>query len=61
MKDAAGHELARGLSAYASKDARLILGHKTQDIETLLGYRGRSEMIHRNDLVLTRPANGHPH
>ncbi len=61
VKDAAGHELARGLSAYTSKDARLILGHKTQDIETLLGYRGRSEMIHRNDLVLTRPANGHPH
>ena len=61
IKDANGHELARGLSAYASKDARLLLGHKTQDIESLLGYRGRSEIIHRNDLVLTRPANGHAH
>jgi len=58
VKDAEGHELARGLSAYAAKDARLIVGHKTQDIESLLGYRGRSEIIHRNDLVLTR-ANGH--
>jgi len=58
IKDAEGHELARGLSAYASKDARLIVGHKTQDIESLLGYRGRSEVIHRNDLVLTH-ANGH--
>ncbi len=59
VKDADGHELARGLSAYSAKDARLIAGHRTQDIEALLGYRGRSEMIHRNDLVLTRPANGH--
>ena len=46
--------LARGLSAYASKDARLIVGHRTGDIEGLLGYRGRNEIIHRNDLVLTR-------
>jgi len=58
VKDTDGHELARGLSAYASKDARQIVGHKTQDIESLLGYRGRSEIIHRNDLVLTR-GNGH--
>lgn len=54
VKDAHGHELARGLSAYASKDARLIVGHRTADIEGLLGFRGRSEMIHRNDMVLTR-------
>jgi glutamate 5-kinase len=54
VKDSHGHELARGLSAYASKDARIIVGHKTQDIEALLGYRGRDEIIHRNDLVLTR-------
>ncbi len=54
VKDAEGHELARGLSAYASKDARLIVGHRTGDIEGLLGYRGRNEIIHRNDLVLTR-------
>jgi len=54
VQDAAGHELARGLSAYASDDAQQIIGHKTQDIEALLGYRGRSEIIHRNDLVLTR-------
>ena len=32
--------------------ARLIKGHKTSEIETLLGYRGRDEMIHRDDLVL---------
>ena len=54
VRDCHGHELARGLSAYASKDARILVGHKTQDIEALLGYRGRHEIIHRNDLVLTR-------
>ena len=32
--------------------AALILGHKSGEIEALLGYRGRVEMIHRNDLVL---------
>ena len=50
--DAAGHELARGLSAYSSDDARRIAGHKSGEIETILGYRGRDEMIHRDDLVV---------
>ena len=50
--DAEGREVARGLSAYASADARAILGHKSREIERLLGYRGRDEMIHRDDLVL---------
>jgi glutamate 5-kinase len=48
-----GKELARGLSAYSSEDARAIAGHKSGEIETILGYRGRDEMIHRDDLVLT--------
>lgn len=47
-----GHEIGRGLTAYSSSDARLIMGHKTGDILELLGYRGRSEMIHRDDLVM---------
>jgi glutamate 5-kinase len=47
-----GPELARGLSAYSSDDARLIIGHKSGEIEALLGYRGRDEIIHRDDLVL---------
>ncbi len=46
-------ELARGLSAYSSEDARAIAGHKSGEIEAILGYRGRDEMIHRDDLVLT--------
>ncbi len=52
IKDASGTILGRGLVAYASADARPLIGHKSSEIETLLGYRGRDEMIHRDDLVL---------
>lgn len=47
-----GDEVARGLSAYSSADILLIKGHKTSEIETVLGYRGRDEIIHRDDLVI---------
>ncbi len=47
-----GHAAARGLSAYAADDARRIAGHNSREIARLLGYRGRDEMIHRDDLVL---------
>jgi len=52
VKGPDGGELARGLSAYSAEDARRIMGHKSGEIEALLGYRGRDEMIHRDDLVL---------
>ncbi|MEE8333611.1 MAG: glutamate 5-kinase [Alphaproteobacteria bacterium] len=52
VRDSGGRRLGCGLSAYSASDARLILGHKTREIEGLLGYRGRDEMIHRDDLVL---------
>ncbi|MDB5363953.1 MAG: glutamate 5-kinase [Rhodospirillales bacterium] len=47
-----GQIVARGLSAYASGDVAQLLGHKSGEIETLLGYRGRDEIIHRDDLVV---------
>ena len=50
---AAGVEVARGLSAYSSADAERICGRQSSEIEALLGFRGRDEMIHRDDLVLT--------
>ncbi|MCP5432336.1 MAG: glutamate 5-kinase [Alphaproteobacteria bacterium] len=57
--DLEGREIARGLSAYGSEDAALIKGRKSGEIEDALGYRGRDEMIHRDDLVLTqRPETG---
>jgi glutamate 5-kinase len=53
VKSLEGREVARGLSAYSSTDARAIAGHKSGEIEAILGYRGRDEMIHRDDLVVT--------
>ena len=49
--NADGAEIARGLIAYDAEDARRILGRRSAEIESLLGYRGRDEMIHRDDLV----------
>ncbi len=46
-------EIARGLSAYSSEDARRASGRRSQELEAILGYRGRDELIHRDDLVLT--------
>jgi glutamate 5-kinase len=47
-----GAAVARGLSAYAADDLRVIAGHRSEEIEALLGWRGRDEAIHRDDLVL---------
>ncbi|MBC8269752.1 MAG: glutamate 5-kinase [Rhodospirillaceae bacterium] len=51
--DGAGREVARGLVAYSADEARLLIGHKSSEIEDLLGYRGADELIHRDDLVLS--------
>jgi glutamate 5-kinase len=51
--DASGHEVARGLVAYNVADAERIAGKHSLEIEDILGYRGRDEMIHRDDLALT--------
>jgi glutamate 5-kinase len=53
VRDRAGAEIGRGLSAYGATDARAIAGHKSGEIEAILGYRGRDEMIHRDDLVMS--------
>jgi len=47
-----GKEVARGLIAYPSDDAKKIVGKRSGDIEAALGYIGRKELIHRDDLVL---------
>ncbi len=53
VRDAEGLEIARGLSAYSSEDAERLAGRKSAEIEALLGFRGRDELIHRDDLVIT--------
>jgi glutamate 5-kinase len=47
-----GQEFARGICAYSDADAARILGRRSAEIERLLGFRGRDEMIHRDDLAL---------
>ncbi len=51
-----GTEVARGIVAYSDADAARIIGRRSSEIEALLGFRGRDEMIHRDDLVLLAPA-----
>jgi glutamate 5-kinase len=53
VRDRQGREIARGLAAYNASDAERIAGKRTVEIEAILGYRGRDEMIHRDDLILT--------
>jgi glutamate 5-kinase len=47
-----GSEVGRGLVAYDKEDAERLVGQNSEKIEAILGYRGRSEMIHRDDLVM---------
>ena len=56
LVDAAGCELGRGIAAYAAEDATRIIGHKSSEIETILGYAGRTAMVHRDDMVVTGKA-----
>jgi glutamate 5-kinase len=50
-EEAGGAELGRGLAAYSSEEANAIRGRQSEQIESILGYRGRSVMVHRDDLV----------
>ena len=45
-------EIGRGLAAYSSEEAAAISGCRSEQIESILGYRGRAVMVHRDDLVL---------
>ena len=47
-----GIEVARGIIAYSDVDSARIIGRKSSEIEGVLGFRGRDEIIHRDDLVL---------
>jgi len=47
-----GGEFARGISAYSDADAARIKGRRSGEIGSLLGFRGRDEMIHRDDLAI---------
>lgn len=52
IKDKTGTVLGKGLIAYAHEDASRIVGKQSQEIEAILGFKGRDVLIHRDDLVL---------
>lgn len=54
VRDLQGLEIARGLTNYASAEARLICRRPSADFEALLGYTGEPEMVHKNNLILYR-------
>ncbi len=47
-----GAEIGRGLIAYDAEDAEKIKGRSSADILSILGFGGRSEIVHRDDLVM---------
>ncbi len=49
-----GAEIGRGLCAYDAEDAQKIRGRASADIDAILGFPGRAEMVHRDDLVVGR-------
>ena len=54
IRDEAGVEIGRGLANYASAEARLLCRKASNEFEALLGYAAEPEMIHRDNLILTR-------
>ena len=51
--DISGEELGRGLISYSSEEAGKLKGRRSNEIEQILGYVGRDELIHRSDLVIS--------
>ena len=49
---AEGEVLGKGLVRYTAAEAKAIAGHRSGEIEAILGYAGRAALIHRDDMVL---------
>ncbi|MDF1856806.1 glutamate 5-kinase [Pseudooceanicola sp.] len=47
-----GEVIAVGLTRYTSEEARAIKGHKSHEIEAILGYSGRAVLVHRDDMAI---------
>jgi glutamate 5-kinase len=57
IADSRGTVLGQGMIAYDAENARKIIGKRSADIEEILGYAGRSEMIHRDDMIIKEPGS----
>ena len=58
LRDAAGEEIGRGLTEYSSTEASKLVGCQSGEIADRLGYRGRSVVVHRDELVLFKNEQG---
>ena len=54
IQNLSGQTIAHGLTNYNSKDAIRIIGKKSHEIADILGYAGRTNIVHRNNLVLVK-------
>jgi glutamate 5-kinase len=54
IRGADGRDLGRGITAYSSDDAVQIIGKKSTEITAILGHEGRAELIHRDDMALSK-------
>jgi glutamate 5-kinase len=52
--DEKGNEIGKGITNYSSTEIKLMAGHESSDMKKILGYEGKKEIIHANDLVLFR-------
>ena len=51
IKNKKNEKISVGIIAYDSNEAKKIIGKKSKDIKTILGYEGRDELVHKDDLV----------
>ncbi len=54
IRDEQGQEIARGLANYAAAEARLLCRKPSHEFEALLGYTAEPEMVHRDNLIISR-------
>ena len=47
-----GDILGKGLVRYTAVEAKAIAGHRSGEIEAILGYQGRAALVHRDDMVI---------
>ena len=49
--DIKGNEIARGLSSFSSSEINKVKGLQSNEIENILGYSSKSEIVHKDDMV----------
>lgn len=52
IKDCRMNKIGVGITAYSSRDAKMIMGHQSAEIENIIGFLGREELIHRDNMVI---------